>query len=293
MVDFKKLGHKGLGMGIMRGRTGSTTYLLRDIASLIERDRKYSFDKMIYVVTADQDVHFHRIFTALELMGLNDLSARVQHVGFAKVLGLGGFGGTPTGGRGLLLGDIIDQCHAVMREAVRAEDPEAFEVMQQANPHATDEMGIFSLLVQELSVKRTTNSHFDLQKMVGLEVNSGMRLQGWYSKLCAKLATSATSSSSADLSSLDYTSIEQDEYSDLLRVLAQFPEVTLGAFKNLESSAILGYLFRIVDQLSYILPDEEDELDIQLTPSQLVLFECVRHVLDNGMGLLGIRPFTG
>ena len=292
LVDFRKHGHKALGIGIMRFRTGSTTYLLRDIASLIERDRKYSFDKMIYVVTADQDTHFNRIFTALSFMGLEDLASRVQHVGFAKVLGLAGPAATPTGGRGLLLSDIIDQAHSAVREAIKAQDPDAYEMMQQTNPHATDQMGIFSMLVQELSIRRTTNSHFDLQKMVGMDINSGARLQGWYSKLCSKLATSATSSSSTDLATLDYSSIEPDEYVDLLRVLAQFPEVTQESFRNLESSVLLLYLFRIVDQLSYILPDEEDELNVQLTPAQLVLLECVRHVLDNGMSLIGLRPIS-
>ncbi len=290
MVDYKKHGHKGLGTAIMRGRTGSTTYLLRDIASLIERDRKYSFDKMIYVVNGEQDSHFQRIFSALELMGLADLKSKVHHVPFGKVIGLSRAPGTPTGGRGLLLGDIIDQCHTAMRNAVKEQDPDSFELMQQSDPTATDKMGIFALLVQELSVKRMTSSHFDLEKMVSLEVNSGARLQYWYSKLCSKLTNSSSSSSGTDIGSLDYASIEQDEYTDLLRILAQFPHIVPMAFRTDESSVILNYLFRLMDQLSYIIPDEEDELDMQSAPAQLALFECVRHVFDNGMSLLGIRP---
>ncbi|KAH8901053.1 arginyl-tRNA synthetase [Thozetella sp. PMI_491] len=291
VVDFKKYGHKGLGTAIMRGRTGSTTYLLRDVASLIERDRKYGFDKMIYVAAMEQDSHFQRIFTTLELMGLTDLRAKVQHIAFAKVLGLSRTAGTPTGGRGILLGDIIDQCHNAMREAIKEQDPESFEVMVQSNPTAIDKMGIFALLVQELAVKRMTTCHFEPDKMVSLDTNSGARLQHWYTKLCSKLATSASSSAGTDLAGLDYTSIEQDEYTDLLRVLAQFPDITHGAFRTDESSTVLAYLFRLVDHLNYIIPDEEDDLGVQPTGAQLALFGCVRHVFDNAFSLLGIQPF--
>ena len=48
VVDFEKHGFKGLGTTVVRGRTGTTTYLLRDVATVLEREEKYAFDKMVY-----------------------------------------------------------------------------------------------------------------------------------------------------------------------------------------------------------------------------------------------------
>jgi len=65
-INLKKHAKKS-GTAIIRDRTGSTTYLLRDLAAVLERSRKYSFDKMIYVVAADQHtVHFSRLFKISE-----------------------------------------------------------------------------------------------------------------------------------------------------------------------------------------------------------------------------------
>ncbi len=52
---------KSLGSAAVRGRTGTTTYLLQDVAAVLDREEKYAFDKMIYVVSSEQDTYFQRV----------------------------------------------------------------------------------------------------------------------------------------------------------------------------------------------------------------------------------------
>ncbi|ODA79541.1 hypothetical protein RJ55_05135 [Drechmeria coniospora] len=66
IIDFKKHNAKPLHIAVVRGRTGSTTYLLRDVAAVLEREKKYGFDKMIYV-----HVNFGKVIAMHEVMRRN------------------------------------------------------------------------------------------------------------------------------------------------------------------------------------------------------------------------------
>jgi len=66
---------------------GSSLYLTRDIAAAYARWQKYKFDKLIYVVGNQQELHFKQLFKVLDLMKFEGAS-RVQHVGFGMVMGM-------------------------------------------------------------------------------------------------------------------------------------------------------------------------------------------------------------
>ena len=64
------------------GRTdGTSIYIARDLGGAAQRYEKYNFDKMIYVVAAQQDLHNKQLFKMLELMG-HEWADRLEHVNF-------------------------------------------------------------------------------------------------------------------------------------------------------------------------------------------------------------------
>ncbi|KAJ1801333.1 arginyl-tRNA synthetase [Coemansia sp. RSA 2399] len=78
---------KSLGMLVVKKNDGASTYLLRDVGAAIERYNAYHFDKMIYVVGAEQECHMRRVFKTVESLRL-PFSGTLQHVGFGKVGGM-------------------------------------------------------------------------------------------------------------------------------------------------------------------------------------------------------------
>jgi len=56
---------KGMGVAIIRKSNGTTLYITRDVAAAHERFEEYKFDKMIYVVAAQQELHFRQLFYML------------------------------------------------------------------------------------------------------------------------------------------------------------------------------------------------------------------------------------
>ncbi len=63
---------------------GATLYATRDLAAAIYRHDTYHFDKCLYVVAYQQDLHFRQIFKVMEKMG-HDWYKGMEHVSFGMV----------------------------------------------------------------------------------------------------------------------------------------------------------------------------------------------------------------
>jgi arginyl-tRNA synthetase len=277
IVDLRKHGVKQ-GTVIIRNRNKNRTYQLRDLAAVLDRSRKYSFDKMIYVVVDNHNKHFQHLVKILELLNRSDLADKLllKHVHCNK--------GSPMGH-----GDILNQCQTAMHESLKANPEKATLLDDSEYPVAA--LGISALLAQELSVKRATDRHFDFSKMTTFEGRTGPHLQYWYLRLCSILK--ATSFDLSDFSDQDFTPIEEETYTELLRILAQYPDITSSVYKSLKPRNVLRYLAKLTDQLSICIETEKGFEESSPTPAEAALFESTRQVLENGMKLLGLMPASG
>ena len=293
VIDFEKHGSKGLGLAVVRGRTGTTTYLLRDVAAVLDRAEKYAFDKMIYVVSTEQDLYFRRVFRTVELMGRPDLAARLQHVNFGKVMGM-----SSRLGNVQLLGDILDQSRETMHEVMRRNE---VKYSQVEDPDAVAEkVGISAVMVQDMSGKRINNYPFDIGRMTSFEGDTGPYLQYCHARLNSILRKAGlTRQDLVDHLENHPDGLDADvlgdkpHAADLLRLMAQYPDVTAMALKTLEPSTILTYLFRLAHQLSSCydvlqVVGAEGGRDVVL--ARAALYEGARQVLERGMRLLGLSP---
>lgn len=155
IVDFTKHGAKKLGKAIIVRKDGTPLYLTRDIGAITERDEAYHFDKMIYVVAAQQDLHLAQLFKVTELMGHKDLANRCQHVNFGMVRGMSTRKGTVK-----FLDDILRDVGEKMHEVMK-KNQEKYE--QVENPEQTaDILGITSVMVQDMTGKRYVPSFISL-----------------------------------------------------------------------------------------------------------------------------------
>jgi arginyl-tRNA synthetase len=277
IIDLKK--HTGKsGTAIIRDRTGSSTYLLRDLAAVFERYKKYSFDKMIYVVAADQHViHFSRLFKILEIMDMGGLVNKLQHVHFSDVSKL--WSGI---GNGAGLEDVFSLCQCATSAALKTDNEKA--ALLGETEGILEQITANTLLVQEFSVKRGNDHGFDMNRLTSFDAGTGLDLQCHYSKLCSILKKN---SNSDNPSTEDSAYLLQDDHVDLLRLLAQYPSVTHLAYHTLEPSVILTYLSNLVEQLSSIL--EANMKEDGVSQAEMNLYQATEYVLANGMRLLGLK----
>lgn len=278
MIDMKKLGARA-GHVFVRDRSGSSTYLLRDLAAVLERSRKYSFDKMIYVVASDNSVHFTQMFKVLEALD-KDLASKVQHVKFSEVSKM-----ATTFGKGYKPQNILEKCDEAIATLSEA-DADKAAVIGNAEQNLKA-LATSALLIQELSTRSATVHAFDIGALASFKLGSGPALQYSYAKVVS-LLTGHTAT--ANLSDEDFNALADEDQANLLRTLAQYPEVVNATFNSLEPSGIVTYLTSVTEQLFDCLNEEEGETDV--TPGLAALLEATRIVLENGMKLLGLTPVS-
>ncbi|KAH8704242.1 arginyl-tRNA synthetase [Talaromyces proteolyticus] len=285
IINFKKHGAPKLASTVIRNRTGTTTYLLRDVGAVLERAEKYDFDKMIYVVSAEQDLYFQRLFKTVELMGFPELASKLLHINFGKVQGMSSRMGTVR-----LLSDILNESGKAMHELMKANE---VKYAQVENPKdISDIIGITAVMVQDMSGKRVHNYPFDMTRMTSFEGDTGPYLQYAHARLSSIIRK--TELGRDDLANADFSYLEDNQHvTYLLRLIAQWPDVVATALKNHEPSTILTYLFNLTHQISSsydIVKVVNAPEGPDVTRARASLFEAARQVLNNGMRLLGITP---
>ena len=274
---------KKLGKATVVKKDGTSLYLTRDIGAAAERFDKYKFDKMIYVVASQQDLHLQQLFKIEELMGRTDISSRCQHINFGMVSGMSTRKGTAK-----FLDDILRDVGDKMHEVMKANQAKYEQV---EDPEKTaDTLGISAVMVQDMSGKRINGYDFDMDRMTSFEGDTGPYLQYAHARLCSITRRAAVDP--ARLLTADLTHLYESTHAvNLIRTLAQWPDVFVNTLKTQEPVTVLTYLFK----MTHVLSSSYDHLQVvgseeSVKVARLALYEAARKVLGNGMRLLGLSP---
>jgi arginyl-tRNA synthetase len=300
IVDLSKHGAPNLGKTLVKKRDGTSLYLTRDIAANFERYEKYHFDKMIYVIASQQDVHVAQFFKILELMGppYSEIVSKCEHITFGMVKDPKGQTMSTRKGTVVSLADSLDSAKEFMHEVMK-KNQDKYE--QVENPEATaDILAISSIMVQDYSGKRINNYSFDMEKMTSFEGDTGPYLQYSHARVCSMERKTALPPQ--QLLDADLSLITAKEGVELVRLLAQWPDVFLNTYKTREPVTVLTYLFKMTHQLSscYDAKDANNKnaktMSAMYAETQekkaalMALYASARQVLNNGMKLLGLTP---
>ena len=125
---------------------GTSIYLTRDIGAAIGRYEKHKFDKMVYVIASQQDLHVAQFFKILSLLEY-PWAERLQHVNYGLVLGMSTRKGTA-----VFLDDIIREASDIMHEQMK-KNPDKYSAVE--DPEGTSrEIGITAIKIQDMGAKR-------------------------------------------------------------------------------------------------------------------------------------------
>lgn len=281
LVDLTKY-NKKLGKAIVQKRDGTSLYLTRDIAGASERYDKYKFDKMVYVIASQQDLHVAQFFKVLELLEF-PWAKNLQHVNFGLVLGMSTRKGTV-----VFLDTILEETKERMHEVMKKNEAKYAQI--EDPDKIADLIGISAVMIQDMSAKRVNNYTFNMDRMFSFEGDTGPYLQYAHSRL-RSVERKAETISKDDLLKADLSLVSEPCGIELLRVISQYPDVVLNAYRTNEPSTIVTYLFK----LTHIVSSCYDILWVagqekELATARLALYSAARQTLNNGMRLLGLTP---
>ena len=163
---------KGLGVCMIKKSNDSTTYATRDVAAVLYRSRTYDFDKCLYVVAYEQNLHFKQIFETAKYLGIPEKSLNgLEHVAYGMVRLTTGKMSTREGTVikvDQLLQEAIDRVEKVIEE----KNPE----MENKHEEAT-KIGLGAVIFNNLSTSIIKDLVFDWDIALNFNGETGPYIQ--------------------------------------------------------------------------------------------------------------------
>ncbi len=281
-----KLDNEHLPPALLEKSDGASIYLARDIANLRYRLKKYKPAKILYVVGNEQALHFEQLFAIAKKLGWD--AAELQHIKYGLVFGEGGKKFSTRAGKVELLEDLINKAIVEARKVIEIKNPD-FSAVEKTEVASAVAMG--ALKYDELKENRITEIIFDWEKMLDFSGDSGPYLQYTYARLKSILRKSKVPSAKLRPGAVDVSALERTTELALVRKLFEFPDIVMRAGELYSTSTLAVYLYKLAvaaNKFYETTPILKDD-DIARRNARLLLAATAARVLQNGLGLLGIK----
>ncbi|MDU2559110.1 MAG: arginine--tRNA ligase [Anaerococcus prevotii] len=258
---------------------GSSAYITRDIATAINRKKVYDFDKNLYVVATQQNLHFQQLFAILKLMGY-DFYDDCKHIPFGMV-SLKDQTLSTRKGQVVFLEDVLNKAVDKTKEIMENRDSKIENVDEVA-----EIVGIGAVKFQELYNNRIKDYVFDWDEVLNFDGETGPYVQYTYARAKSVLRKADYNENTE----ISFDNITSDEEFALVKALGNFKDVVAKAGEKYEPSLITRHLTEIAKNFNKFYNacqiNVEDE---KIKEERLALTYATSIVVKTGLGLLGIK----
>lgn len=285
---------------LLKKKDGATLYATRDIASALYRYEQFHFDRMTYIVGADQILHFKQVFGVLKKMGL-DWRKKCEHIPF----GLYRFRDAKMStrkGNFVTLEEVLGLAKERVLGLIQQRSKGVFFTPEEREETA-EAIAIGAVVFHDLHVDPLRDVEFDLERVVDFEGETGPYLQYAFTRCQSLLKKSGFKNSNFNhtVQAEELRLLGEVEIR-LLKILGFFPFYLEKSLTEAKASLLANYLIQIAKNFSIFYREcpvlsggstlaEETETQKKIKNDRLMLVEATSRVLGRGLELLGIpRP---
>ncbi len=273
---------KGEPPVLLQTRDGTTLYITRDIAAAIDRHDRFDFGRNLYVVAADQSLHFSQLFRTLSAMGF-EWSERCAHVPFGRVHGM-----STRRGNVVFLDEVLDEAVSKARQICEASE----KIDRSRLDETIEAVGVGAVVFGDLRNLRTSDYTFRWEDVVNFDGLTGPYVQYTHARTCSILKKAGGVPESADV-----TLLTLDEERAVMMALARLPDALADACDAYEPSYLTRAVIELAQSTAQYLTAGNRARDKRilvegneaLQAARLHLVDAVRNMLAFGLGLLGVK----
>ena len=269
---------------IVQKANGSSIYATRDLAAIMYRAKTYDFDKCLYVVAYEQNLHFKQIFAVARYLVDEKYVKGLEHVSYGMVA-------LPTGKMSTRLGNVVK-----IEDLINGTIEKAEEIIAEKNPDLEEKeevakkVGIGAIVYNTLSTANIKDQIFDWNTALNFQGETGPYIQYTY------VRTQSVLSKLEEMPKFEDIKIEklQDEYSiNVLKTIYNFEDILTQVTNKEEPSILARYLIDLAKAFSNFYNENKiigEEKELQ--DARIYLTNAVGKVLKIGGYLLGMEMPT-
>jgi arginyl-tRNA synthetase len=263
---------------LLRKTDGTTLYATRDLAAVFHRHEEFDFDRCLYVVGADQRLHFQQLKWVLQRMQL-PWEPRVEHVDFGMLRLPEGKMSTREG-RVVFLEDVLDRAREEAAKVIAAKNPNLAGASEVA-----EVVGVGAVVFNDLKRERVKDVEFVWEEVLTFEGDTGPYVQYSHARL-ASIERNGREAGEGDAEP-DWAVLASA--APLILTMGRYRETLRAAAEHAEPSIVTGYLLGLAHEAnSWVSRERVLGQEPGVTAARLALAGAVRQVLANGLGILGV-----
>ncbi len=261
---------------IIKKTDGASLYSTRDIAAAIYRHNILNADGIIYVVGADQTLHFQQVFKVLELMGCQWVRD-CHHVAFGMYRFKDSGKMSTRHGKVVFMEDVLSRAISSVREIIEKKNPNL-----EDKDKVAQQVGIGAIVFNDLLNDRVKNVDFDWSKVLDFEGDSGPYVQ--YTLVRCKSLLRKSGWDSELVINGEFMTIEEK---NLIFRLLELDQIFEASYRKYKPNILAQYLLDVCFEFNQfyhkhkILKSSERE-------NRLVLVKATEHILEQGLNILGV-----
>ena len=252
---------------------GASLYGTTDLATLVQRERDYHPDQIIYVVDKRQELHFVQVFRAARKSGIVPEETRLRFLGFGTMNGKDGKPfKTREGG---------EEMYKKITENRTVEEAEARQT--------AGIVGLSAIKYGDLSNQASKDYVFDVDRFTSFEGNTGPYIL--YTIVRIKSILNKYQAEGADPDKAVIRGTDEELTRALMLSCARYNEVIEGAYEELAPHKICAYIYDLANDFNRFYHETRilAEEDPKKKESYIALLVLTRKVLEACIDMLGFE----
>ncbi|MDP6432011.1 MAG: arginine--tRNA ligase [SAR324 cluster bacterium] len=278
------LDEEGFGFFMLLKSDGNTLYSTKDLALARQKFDNFDVKRSIYVVGAEQTLHFKQVFATLKRMGYKQ-AEKCFHLPYALVM-------LPEGKMSSREGNVIlfSQLRTKIIESIQSTHLEEHrkEWSRKELDETSQKIAVAAIKYGMLNQDSNKNIVFSMDDWLVSEGDTGTYLVYAYVRI-RSIGRKISRKVSPDV---DFSLLTHPNEKKLLRQLLDFNKTVFNAGEQFRPSLLARMLYEFSKDFSRayntcsVMHSETEHLK----SARLLLFHCVAETLQQGLKLLGITP---
>ncbi|CUN16192.1 Arginine--tRNA ligase [Blautia hydrogenotrophica] len=262
---------------------GASLYTTTDLATIVEREKLFHPDEILYVVDKRQEMHFVQVFRCAKKTGLLPQETKLSFLGFGTMNGKDGKPFKTREGGVMRLEHLIEDINEEMFHKI----VENRSVKDKDARQTAQIVGLSAIKYGDLSNQATKDYIFDIDRFTSFEGNTGPYIL--YTIVRIKSILNRYEQENKDTENGEILEAANESEKALMLALTGFPAVVEGAFEEKAPHKVCSYIYELANAFNRFYHETKilSEEDERQKASWIQVLLLTRKVLETSIDLLG------